>query len=147
MVSFSISALSNLYLYHIHACHPSFLSLLSILLALLYNSYIQTAQVLLFPLAHTHNNHHHTSMPSFRSLLQVDILPSPSISLTKTSISKTLLPCASFHFHILFLPLYHRAHSSIIVCQPPVFSHKYIYSIPSYPFSSLGSPFHLHSTL
>ena len=71
----------TLLLHHIHARHPSFVSLISILLAILHIGCIQTAHVLLFRLAHTHKYHHHTSMPSFLSLLPVDVLHSPSVLL------------------------------------------------------------------
>ena len=81
MVYFSISNLYLHLLHHIYACHPSFLSLLSILLALLHIGCIQTAHFLLFRLAHTHNNLHLTSMQSFRSLLLLGILLSPSVLL------------------------------------------------------------------
>ena len=64
----------TLLLHHIHACHLSFLSTLSIFFAPLHIDYIQTAYAFLFPFAYTHTSHHHTSMSSFRYLLQSVLL-------------------------------------------------------------------------
>ena len=71
-----------LLLFHIRPYHLSNpLQPLSIFLFLLHIKFIQITHASLFILVHTYIYHNHTSMSSFHSFLQANILPSPSVSL------------------------------------------------------------------
>ena len=135
MVSFSSSALSNFY----HSS-PSY-SLFSITVALKQHMFFCFSTC---PQPQQSSSYFHAilSLPvtSRHPPLTISLTLEPTLPSAKLSfLGHPFTFTYSFSLSESLNPFFHDC------LPPPVFSHKCISSILSYPFSSLGSPFHSHS--
>ena len=100
-----------------------FVSLCSILLALLHISCIQTAHVLLFRLAHTHKNHHHTSMSS----LTISYTLAPTLPSAKhTFLWHIFIFTYSFFHSVSLNPFFHDCLPTSYILSQMYFFHTFL---------------------